>query len=80
VLSFSSLMQLESMKSARLQMRTAQKEKEEEGSMGKRCIRWMHENGMREWVIPILVASSLCIKWEIGLGSYSGTTLSQSCP
>jgi alpha-1,3-glucosyltransferase len=40
--------------------------------MGKRWIRWMHKQGMKQWVIPWVILASGCAKWCIGLGSYSG--------
>ncbi|KAJ8474521.1 hypothetical protein ONZ45_g15921 [Pleurotus djamor] len=43
-----------------------------ETGMGKQWIRWMHKHNMRDWIVPILIASVTLIKWCIGLGSYSG--------
>jgi alpha-1,3-glucosyltransferase len=45
---------------------------ESEMGMGKRWIRWMHKQGMKQWVIPWVILASGCTKWCIGLGSYSG--------
>lgn len=44
----------------------------EEHSMGKRWVRWMHKNGMKQLVVPAAIAGSLWIRWAIGLASYSG--------
>ncbi|KAI0057837.1 hypothetical protein BV25DRAFT_1892293 [Artomyces pyxidatus] len=45
---------------------------EERGGMGKRWVRWMFKNGMREWVVPSALLASALVKWCTGLGSYSG--------
>ena len=46
---------------------------EAEGTaMGRRWIRWMHKRGIKEWVIPGVIAASTLVKFAIGLGSYSG--------
>ncbi|THH10478.1 hypothetical protein EW145_g1304 [Phellinidium pouzarii] len=39
---------------------------------GKRWIRWMHRNRMRDQVLVCSVAAALWIKWCVGLGGYSG--------
>ena len=44
----------------------------EEHSMGKRWVRWMHKNGMKQLVVPAAIAGSLWVRWAIGLASYSG--------
>jgi alpha-1,3-glucosyltransferase len=41
-------------------------------AMGRRWIRWMHKRGIKEWVIPGVIAASTLVKFAIGLGSYSG--------
>ncbi|KAJ7212099.1 glycosyltransferase family 57 protein [Mycena pura] len=47
-------------------------DKEAEHAMAKRWIRWMHKRGMKAWVIPCSLLASACIKFCVGLGSYSG--------
>ena len=44
----------------------------ESTAMGRRWIRWMHKRGIKEWVIPGVIAASTLVKFLIGLGSYSG--------
>lgn len=39
---------------------------------GRRFVRWMHRNNMKNWVIPSVIATSTLVKWCIGLGAYSG--------
>lgn len=56
----------------RAEREKAEREKEEDGSMGKRWVRWMHKNGMKSWVAPAAIGASIWVKWCIGLGSYSG--------
>ncbi len=46
-----------------------------EMSMGRVWVRWMHKRNMKGWVVPALVAVSTLLKWCIGLGSYSGSSL-----
>lgn len=48
-------------------------------SMGRRWIRWMHKNGLKEWVIPSAIVASIWIRWGISLGSYSGEFTKNSC-
>ena len=45
---------------------------EDEGSMAKRWLRWMHHEHMKAYVVPCLILASLWVKWAVGLGSYSG--------
>jgi alpha-1,3-glucosyltransferase len=40
--------------------------------MGRRWVKWMHNQGLREWVVPCAVLFSMWVKWAVGLGSYSG--------
>ncbi|KAH9480442.1 Dolichyl pyrophosphate Man9GlcNAc2 alpha-1,3-glucosyltransferase [Psilocybe cubensis] len=44
----------------------------DERAMGRRWIRWMHKRGLKAWVVPAVLATSLLVKLAIGLGSYSG--------
>ena len=44
----------------------------ESTAMGKRWIRWMHKRGIKDWVIPGIIAASTLVKFAIGLGPYSG--------
>lgn len=39
---------------------------------GRRFVRWMHRNNMKNWVIPSAIAVSTLVKWCIGFGTYSG--------
>ncbi|OCB89872.1 glucosyltransferase [Sanghuangporus baumii] len=43
-----------------------------DAGMGRRWIRWMHRNRMREGVLPCSIGAALWIKWCVGLGGYSG--------
>jgi len=53
--------------------RSGDKVHEDEGTaMGRRWIRWMHKRGIKEWVVPGVIAASTLVKFAIGLGSYSG--------
>ncbi|PIL22484.1 hypothetical protein GSI_15173 [Ganoderma sinense ZZ0214-1] len=45
---------------------------EDEGSMARRWLRWMHHEHMKAYVVPCLILASLWVKWAVGLGSYSG--------
>ena len=47
-------------------------DKVHEVAMGKLWIRWMRKRGIKEWVIPGIIAVSTLVKFAIGLGSYSG--------
>ncbi|KAJ7644149.1 glycosyltransferase family 57 protein [Roridomyces roridus] len=47
-------------------------EREIELAMGRRWLRWMHKRGVKDWVVPSLVLASTCVKFSVGLGSYSG--------
>ncbi|KAF8195559.1 glycosyltransferase family 57 protein [Pholiota molesta] len=52
---------------------TAAKDHEpEETATGRRWIRWMHKRGIKQWIVPGIIAASTLIKVAIGLGSYSG--------
>jgi alpha-1,3-glucosyltransferase len=52
---------------------SSDKVREAEGTaMGRRWIRWMHKRGIKEWVVPGVIAASTLVKFAIGLGSYSG--------
>ncbi|KDQ62345.1 glycosyltransferase family 57 protein [Jaapia argillacea MUCL 33604] len=63
-LSFSALVELEKEK---------EKERVEEMSgMGRRWLKWMHRNGMKEWVLGAVIGGSMWVKWCVSLGSYSG--------
>lgn len=53
--------------------RTAAKDYEpEETATGRRWIRWMHKCGIKQWIVPGIIAASTLVKVAIGLGSYSG--------
>ncbi|KAG1844658.1 glycosyltransferase family 57 protein [Suillus subalutaceus] len=39
---------------------------------GRRFVRWMHRNNMKNWMIPSAIAVSTLVKWCIGFGTYSG--------
>ncbi len=43
-----------------------------DSSTARRWARWMHKQGLKQWVIPITLVVSALVKWCIGLGSYSG--------
>jgi alpha-1,3-glucosyltransferase len=49
------------------------------GGMGRRWVRWMHEQGIKAWVVPIAVLIATWVKWAIGLGTYSGVMNSSYC-
>lgn len=40
--------------------------------MGRRWVRWMHEKGMKHWVVSVAVVGAAWVKWAVGLGTYSG--------
>lgn len=46
-----------------------------EGGFARRWIRWMHKDGVRQWILPCVLLSTTWIKWATGLGSYSGKAL-----
>lgn len=39
---------------------------------GRRFVRWMHRNNMKNWVVPSAIVASTLVKWCIGFGTYSG--------
>lgn len=39
---------------------------------GRRFVRWMHRNNMKNWAVPSAIATSVLVKWCIGFGTYSG--------
>lgn len=41
----------------------------------RKWVRWMHQSGRREWVIPISILGTAWLKWVVGLGGYSGLFL-----
>ncbi len=43
-----------------------------EQGLGRRWLRWMHKNGLKNWVVPCTLLASAVVRWCIGLGSYSG--------
>jgi len=43
-----------------------------EGGFVRRWIRWMHKEGVKGWISPCVLLTTLWIKWS--LGSYSGRT------
>lgn len=47
-------------------------EDKHDGSMSRRWVRWMHRQGMKQWVLPSIILISTWVKWCIGLASYSG--------
>ncbi|KAF9233237.1 glycosyltransferase family 57 protein [Melanogaster broomeanus] len=53
-------------------LRRGQEEDREDKGAARRWIRWMHRHNMKGWVVPCAIAASVCIKWGIGLGGYSG--------
>lgn len=50
----------------------------EEPAMVRRWVRWMHKRGIKQWVVPAILAASTLVKFTIGLGSYSGVFSSYS--
>ncbi|KAF6755794.1 glycosyltransferase family 57 protein [Ephemerocybe angulata] len=50
----------------------AHQEHAENGSMGRRWIRYMHKRGLKSWVVPSAVAFATLLKLALGVGSYSG--------
>jgi alpha-1,3-glucosyltransferase len=79
-LSFSSLAEVEepaaaaadTMETTNSAFKSSKQTSDGEGGMGKQWVKWMHRNGMRNWVVPGAVMATTWIKWSIGLGSYSG--------
>ena len=43
-----------------------------EGGFARRWIRWMHKEGIKQWILPCLLLTTTWTKWAIGLGGYSG--------
>lgn len=43
-----------------------------EGGFARRWIRWMHREGIKQWILPCVLLTTTWIKWATGLGSYSG--------
>lgn len=41
-------------------------------SIGRRWIRYMHQRGLRNWVVPSAIAFATLLKLCLGLASYSG--------
>ena len=41
-------------------------------NLGRRWVRWMDKNGMKQWVVLCSVLVAAGVKWATGLGSYSG--------
>ncbi len=52
----------------------------QEQGFGRRWLRWMHKNGVKNWVVPCTLLASVLVRWCIGLGSYSGTLIKTACP
>ncbi|KAH9841629.1 glycosyltransferase family 57 protein [Rhodofomes roseus] len=74
-LSFSSLKEQEQSLASPLSAHAHERRKadsEHGGGMGRRWVRWMHKQGLKRWVVPCAVLTSVWVKWSIGLGSYSG--------
>ena len=44
----------------------------QETAMGRRWIRWMHKRGMKEMVVPGVIAVSVLVRLVMGLAPYSG--------
>jgi alpha-1,3-glucosyltransferase len=51
---------------------TSRSEGSTEVGMARRWVKWMHAQGLRDWVVLTSVSASILVKWTIGLGSYSG--------
>ena len=43
-----------------------------EGGFARRWIRWMHKEGIKQWILPCVLLTTTWVKWTTGLGSYSG--------
>ena len=41
-------------------------------SPSRRWVRWMAQVKMKDSIIPVIVFSSLLVRWLVGLGGYSG--------
>ncbi|KAK7048375.1 DNA replication helicase [Favolaschia claudopus] len=52
--------------------RPPQEKETTEHAMARRWVRWMHKRGVKAWVVPSALLTATCIKFSIGLGSYSG--------
>lgn len=50
----------------------AEDDAEAKVGVGRRWIRWMHRNRMRDEVLVCSIAVAVWIKWCTGLSSYSG--------
>jgi alpha-1,3-glucosyltransferase len=70
--SFSTVMDTADSKETQTQMQTLW---QEEQGFGRRWLRWMHKNGVKHWVVPCTLLASILVRWCIGLGSYSGTSV-----
>ena len=70
--SFSSLFEQEAGTTVGTERSNGKVHEAEGDAMGRRWIRWMHKSGMKEWVVPGVIAASTLVKFAIGLGSYSG--------
>lgn len=44
----------------------------EDIGMARRWTRWMHKQGLKHRVLPLIVLFTALVKWGITLGSYSG--------
>ncbi|KAH8104721.1 glycosyltransferase family 57 protein [Cristinia sonorae] len=49
-----------------------EKKQSDEGGMARRWVRWMHKQGLKQWVLPNAILISTLLKWCVGLGTYSG--------
>ncbi|KAG8897754.1 Glucosyltransferase-like protein [Tulasnella sp. 403] len=38
----------------------------------RRWVRWMVKMHLRDWIVPLSIVSVVWVKWNIGLGGYSG--------
>lgn len=47
---------------------------EAETGAGRRWIRWMHRNNMKDWVVPAILLAGALVRWCVGLGTYSGAS------
>ncbi|EGN97885.1 glycosyltransferase family 57 protein [Serpula lacrymans var. lacrymans S7.3] len=71
-MNFSALMEQERMRSFPSYQTIKPNDHEEEPGAGRRWVRWMHKNGLKQWIVPSAVGAAMYWKWCIGLGGYSG--------
>lgn len=84
-LSFSSLLERDSSGFAsqrKLTLAAVKSKADDDGdrSAGRRWIKWMHRNRMRDRVLLCSITSALWIKYCVGLGGYSGACCVIECP